>query len=42
MKTVHSPISNDPYSDDSNDDLCYNFRSEHNVIEFEIPAVYRN
>lgn len=31
MKTVHSPISSDPYSDDRNDDLCYSFRSEHNV-----------
>lgn len=36
MKTVHSPISNDPYSDDNNntnDELCYSFRSEHNVIK---------
>lgn len=33
MKTVHSPISSDPYSDDRNDDLCYSFRSEHNVIQ---------
>lgn len=31
MKTVHSPISNDPYSDEQNDELCYSFQSEHNV-----------
>lgn len=30
-KTVHSPISTDPYSDEPSDELCHGFQAEHNV-----------
>lgn len=31
MKSVKSPVTNGPYSEDPNDDLCQGFRAEHNV-----------
>lgn len=31
MKSVKSPVSNDPYSEDPSDDLCQGFRAEHDV-----------